>query len=96
MSSIGMDFFKGLSAYGKKNASLFVVDRMTAYRHFLRLRHPYNFKDVDEILLKKVYKFHGLPKNILLDRHYTLKSHFWKHYFKSMEIKINLSTSYHP
>jgi hypothetical protein len=46
--------------------------------------------------MDNIYKYHGLPDNIISDRgsQFTLK--FWQLLFKILKVKIMLSSTYHP
>jgi hypothetical protein len=43
-----------------------------------------------------VYKYHGLPDDIISDRGTQFTSKFWQSLFKILQVKINLSSAYHP
>lgn len=72
-----MDFIEGLTKFGGYATILVVVDRLTKYRHFLSLTHPYSTKQVARVFLDHVYKLHGLPTTIVSDRDKAFTSLFW-------------------
>lgn len=93
---IAMDFVEGLPSSGQKNTILVVVDRLTKYGHFLPLKHPYTAQDIINILLREIYKLHGLLKIIVTTRDPVFTSQFWKQLFKAMGTKLNITIAYHP
>ena len=45
--------------------------------------------------MKDIFRLHGVPKVIVLDRHAKVTSNFWKALFKGLGIQLNFSTTYH-
>lgn len=80
-SLVSLDFIEGLPNSSRKNSILVVVDHITKYGHFLDLSYPYTTKDVAHEYLNHVYKFHGMPDSIILDRDKTFISSFWQELF---------------
>jgi len=91
-----MDFVEGLPKSNNKDVILVVVDRFTKYAHFLTLSHPFTVSDVITLFLDNIFKLHGLPAVIVTDRDRIFTSNLWKALFKSLGIKLHLSTAYHP
>ena len=75
---------------------LVVVDRFTKYAHFLTLSHPFQVQDVTTLFLDHIFKLHGLPTVIVTDRDRIFTSNLWQALFKSLRVKLHLSTAYHP
>ena len=63
-----MNFIESLSKSEEKNTILVVVDRLTKYTHFILLTHPYSVQNVARPFLDVIYKLHGMPQEIILDR----------------------------
>lgn len=91
-----MDFIEGLPKSRHKDVIFVVVDRLTIYAHFMALAHPYTAESIAEVFMENVYRLHGLPKSIISDRDKVFTSKFWQALFKQMQVKLNLSTTYHP
>ncbi|GKE10134.1 putative mitochondrial protein [Tanacetum coccineum] len=79
-----------------KISLLVVVDRQSKYAYFLPLAHPYTASQVVQLFLDNVYKLHGLPKTIINDRDKVFMSLFWQSLFKKLQVKLKMSTAYHP
>lgn len=94
--SVSMDFVEGLPKLNHKEVILVVVDRFTKYAHFVPLCHPYTAEVVADLFMENIYKLHGLPRSIISDRDKVFTSKFWQTIFKKMQVKLNLSTAYHP
>jgi transposase InsO family protein len=93
---ITMDFIEGLPKSQGKEVILVVVDRLTKTAHFIPLPHPYSANSVAQAFIDNVFKLHGPPISIVTDRDHIFTSNLWQQVFKSLNIKLNLSTAYHP
>jgi hypothetical protein len=63
-----MDFIEGLPKSNSYDVLLVVIDRFIKYAHFIPLSHPYSALQVAQAYMNHVYKLHGLPQSIILDR----------------------------
>jgi len=93
---ISMDFIEGLPKSNQKNVILVIVDRFTKYAHFLTLSHPYSVQDVITLFTDNVLKLRGPPSVIVSDRDRIFTSQLWQAVFKSMQVDLHFSSSYHP
>ncbi|GJU82300.1 triacylglycerol lipase 2-like protein [Tanacetum coccineum] len=57
---------------------------------------PFNASQVAQVFLDNVYKLHGLSESIISDRDKVFISNFWKALFSELNVKLKLSTAYHP
>ena len=48
-----------------------------------------------EIFIKEIFELHEIPKTFVLNCDAKFASNFWKTLFIGMDMKLNLSTSYH-
>ncbi|GJW90770.1 reverse transcriptase [Tanacetum coccineum] len=93
---ISMDFTKKFPMSHGKSVIMVVVDRLSKYAHFMSLSHPFSASQVAQVFLDGVYKFDGLPNSIVSDRDKVFLSQFWKSMFSKLNVKLKLSTAYHP
>lgn len=75
--TVSLDFIEGLPQSDKYNAILVVVDKFTKYGHFLPIKHPFTALQIAQLYMNQVYKLHGLPKTIILDRDRVFTSAVW-------------------
>ncbi|WVZ56374.1 hypothetical protein U9M48_006918 [Paspalum notatum var. saurae] len=93
---ISMDFIKGLPSSDGYNVILVVMDRFTKCAHFIAIKHPYTAQSIARIILDQVIRLHGFPKTIVSDRDPVFLSSFWKELFRLYDVKLQMSTAYHP
>jgi hypothetical protein len=91
-----MDFVEGLTHSKHVNCILVMVDSFTKYAHFLALSHPFTAATVAKLFLDQVYRLHGLPSAIISDRDHIFTSKFWSKLFHLADVKLQMSSSYHP
>ena len=63
-----------------------VVYNLTKEAHFIPVK----------ILMKDIFKLHGLPNAIVSNRDVKFTSNFWKGFFAYLGTKLNFNTTYHP
>lgn len=91
-----MDFIEGLPKSQGKEVILVVVDKYTKYTHFIPLAHPYSVHTIAQAFMEHVFKLHGSPISIIMDRDRIFTSKILQEIFKSMKIKLRLSAACHP
>jgi hypothetical protein len=95
--SISMDFIVGLpKTQAGFDSILVVVDRLTKIAHFIPMVSTISTSRIVELFMKNVFKFHGMPSEIISDRDRKFVCEFWTTLFKMFGTKIKLSTAYHP
>lgn len=73
-----------------------MVDRLSKYAHFIHIFHPYTVSKILQIFLTHVFKLHGSPTSIVIDKDFTFTSQFWKELFKLQGTTLKFSLTYHP
>ena len=48
------------------------------------------------VFILQIFKYHGLPKSIVLDRDPRMTSLFWQGLFENMGTRLDFSSTYHP
>ena len=92
-----MDFITRLPKNGKKHESVIVVlDKLIKESHFILVKSTYKDINIADIFMKEIFRLHGVPKIIILDRDAKFMGNFWKALFKGLCIQLNFSTAYHP
>jgi hypothetical protein len=94
--SISVDFIVKLPLSHGYDSIMVVVDRLSKMRHFIPCNETIGPKEAAELFLKHVWRFHGLPDQVISDRGPQFASRFWKHLCELLDIKAQLSTAYHP
>jgi hypothetical protein len=94
--SVSMDFIVGLPRSDRKDAIFVCVDRLTKMAHFMPCTSETDSKATAKLFRDTVFRTHGLPDNIISDRGTQFNSEFSKALCHLLNIKQNLSTSFHP
>ena len=94
--SISLDFITDLPRSAGFDSVLVVVDRFTKMAHFEPCAKDITAKGCTDIMMKTVFKLHGLPNEIISDRGPQFVSKFWTHVMNALGAKAKLSSAYHP
>ena len=65
---ISIDFVLGLPLTVRRADNIYVVDRFSKIAHFIPSRKSNNASCVADLFFRDVYKLHGLPHSIVLER----------------------------
>jgi transposase InsO family protein len=91
-----MDFITDLPLSKGFDAILTVVDRFTKMTHFLPCKKTFTSQETTNLVLRDVFKHHGLPDEVISDRGPQFIAKFWTHLLEMLRIPRKLSSSYHP
>ena len=95
--SIAMDFITELPLSEECDQLWVVIDRYTKMAHFLPLRKEgKTVADLAVIIAWELWKYHGLPTDIVSDRDSRFTSEVWKEFLRSSGIRPRMSTAIHP
>lgn len=73
-----------------------IIDRFSKVCHLTPLRKlPTTFQTV-QLLVKHVFRLHGIPQEILSDRGPQFTSQVWKHFCSALDAQVTLTSGYHP
>ena len=92
-----MDFVFGLPHSSQENTGIWtIVDWFRKQAHFISVKKTIKAHHMATLFISNFFKYHGLPKSIVLDRDPRLTSNFWKGLFENLGTKLNFSSAYHP
>jgi hypothetical protein len=95
--TISLDFITGLPKTQNHNDSIMVViDKIIKSTHFIPVKSTFKAINIAKILMKEIFRLHGIPKMVISDRDVKFTSTFWKELFVGINTNLNFSTSYHP
>ena len=73
-----------------------VVDKLSKVAHFIHVKYMYKDVNIEDIFMKEIFRMHGVPKVIALDRDTKFIGKLWKSLFKFLGTWLHFSTAYHP
>jgi len=92
-----MEFIIGFPKTSKQHDAIMVlVDTLIKVAHFIPIKYTFRTIDVANIFMKEIFRFHDLPKTIILDIDAKFTSSFWKILFASLGTQLAFSMTYHP
>jgi hypothetical protein len=91
-----MDVIAGLPIVDAFDCITTFVDSFNTVALFIPLSIHISAPQLARLFLDNIYRHHGLCRNIISDRDPKFTSTFWQRLFKSMQTKLNISSSYHP
>jgi len=95
--SIAMDFITELPESEGCDQLWVVIDRFTKMAHFLPLQKEGKMAaDLAVVFAREIWKFHGLPTDIVSDRDSHVTSEIWKGFLRLSGIRLRMSTAFHP
>ena len=95
-TSISTDFITQLPELRGRTQIMVAVDRVTKRAHFIGLEQNATAKDVADVILREVWKLHGLPTEIVSDMDSKFSGEFWESLCKSLNKKPRMSTAFNP
>ncbi len=78
--NVSMDFMVSLPPSRGFDAIMVVVDQFNKMAHFIPTKDEATTQETGMLFFTHVFKHHGLPKDIVLDRNPKFTSKFWRAY----------------
>jgi hypothetical protein len=75
---------------------MLAICHLTSLVHLIPTKQTYRAKDIAEVMFDRIYKHHGLPKNIVSDRDTLFTSTFWQKLNKLTGVELWMSSLFHP
>ena len=91
-----IDFIMKLPVVAKKDAILVVCDRLSKMTHFVTITEEMSAEGLARLFRDNVWKLHGLPESIVLDRGPQFAAELTKELNRMLGIEAKLSTAFHP
>jgi hypothetical protein len=95
-SSICMDFIMDFPWSNSFVSILVVVNRFTKMVHFIPCNKSIIVKKTTKLFLDHVFCYHGLLENNIFYRGPQFAYKFWNWLFKLLNVKVKLSSTFHP
>ena len=92
-----MDFITELPLSEGCDQLWVVIDRFTKMAHFLPLeKKKKTAADLAVTFAREIWKYHGLPTDIVSDRDSRFTSETWQEFLRLSGIRPRMSTAFHP
>uniref|UniRef100_A0AAQ4QYC0 Gypsy retrotransposon integrase-like protein 1 n=1 Tax=Gasterosteus aculeatus aculeatus TaxID=481459 RepID=A0AAQ4QYC0_GASAC len=95
-SHLAVDFVTGLPPSGGNTVVLTIVDRFSKFAHFLPLPKLPSAKETADIMVREIFRIHGLPTDIVSDRGPQFASAVWRAFCTAVGATASLSSGFHP
>ena len=95
-SHVALDFVSGLPPSQGNTVILTVVDRFSKGVHLVALPKLPSASETADLMMRHVFRLHGLPKDIVSDRGPQFVSRVWRAFCKGLGASVSLSSGYHP
>jgi hypothetical protein len=91
-----MDFITEMPSSRNFDAIYVIVDRLTIMAYFVPCKKTITKEETVRFFVDNVYRYRGLPDDIILDRGPQFVSKFWRFFFEILKADIKLSSTFHP
>ncbi len=95
-SHLGVDFVTDLPVSEGNTCILVVVDRLSKSCHLIPLKNLPTAMETAEQMFNPVFRYFGIPEDIVSDRGPQFISRVWKNFLKLLGVTVSLSSGYHP
>ena len=91
-----VDFITKLLVVAEKDVILVVCDQLSKMTYFVATTEETPVEELVRLFRDNVWKLHGLPETVILDRGPQFAAELTKELNKMLGIKTKLSTAFHP
>uniref|UniRef100_A0A3P9MBI2 Gypsy retrotransposon integrase-like protein 1 n=1 Tax=Oryzias latipes TaxID=8090 RepID=A0A3P9MBI2_ORYLA len=95
-SHLAMDFITGLPASQDNTVILTVVNRFSKAAHFIPLPKLPTATEMADVLVREVFRHHGIPRDIVSDRGPQFISQVWRAFCSALGATVSLTSGHHP
>ncbi|KAI2652427.1 Transposon Tf2-6 polyprotein [Labeo rohita] len=95
-SHLGVDFMTDLPVSNENTCILVIVDCFSKFCRLIPLKKLPTALETAEHLFNHVFRYYGIPEDIVSDREPQFISRVWKSFFKLLGVTVGLSSGYHP
>ncbi|KAL0149072.1 hypothetical protein M9458_055687 [Cirrhinus mrigala] len=95
-SHIAIDFVTDLPPSNGYTTILSIIDRFSKACRFIPLAKLPTAMETAELLCNWVFRFYGLPEDIVSDRGPQFSSRLWSSFFSLLGVNVSLTSGYHP
>uniref|UniRef100_A0A3B1ID85 Gypsy retrotransposon integrase-like protein 1 n=1 Tax=Astyanax mexicanus TaxID=7994 RepID=A0A3B1ID85_ASTMX len=95
-SHLGVDFITDLPPSNGYTTILVIIDRFSKACRLIPLCKLPTAWEMAEKLFENVFRFYGLPEDIVSDRGPQFTSQVWRAFCKVLNIHVSLTSGYHP
>ncbi|KAL0146514.1 hypothetical protein M9458_058145 [Cirrhinus mrigala] len=95
-SHIAVDFVTDLPSSHGQTTILSVIDRFSKGCRFIPFPKLPTAMETAEALCNSVFRFYGLPEDIVSDRGPQFTSRLWSSFFHLLGVNVSLTSGYHP
>src|SRR6201996_4867352 len=94
--TISVDFIVELPESAGYDSIMVAVDSVTKQAHFIPTVTTLSAAGTAQLFLQHVWKHHGLPRKVVLDRGPQFVAGFTRELYRLLGVKLAATTAYHP
>jgi hypothetical protein len=94
--SISMDFITNLPSSRNFDVIFVIIDQLTKMALFVPYKKTITKEETARFFVDNVYRYRGLPDDIISNRGPQFVSKFWRSLFEILKENIKLSSVFHP
>ncbi len=95
-SHLGVDFITDLPVSDSHTCILVIIDRFSKFCRLIHLTGLPTALQTAELLFNRVFRYYGIPEDIVSDRGPQFISRVWKAFFSLLGVTVSLTSGCHP